>query len=69
MHIYGIDTTFFKAHSTRAASASRAKLSGISIDSILESVGWTHGEPTLARFYDKAIIDIEQYANAVLSVV
>ena len=68
MYISGIDTTFFKAHSTRAASASRAKLSGISIDSILESVGWTN-EPTFARFYDKPIIDIEQYANAVLSVV
>ena len=68
MHISGIDTTLFKAHSTRAASASRAKLSGISIDSILESVGWTN-EPTFARFYDKPIIDIEQYNNAVLSVV
>ena len=68
MYISGTDTTFFKAHSTRAASASRAKLSGISIDSILESEGWTN-EPTFAWFYDKPIIDIEQCANAVLSVV
>lgn len=45
----------FTAHSTRAASTSKAALS-MPIDSILKSVGW-RSETTFANFYHKDISD------------
>ena len=44
----------FTAHSTRAASSSKAFLSGVPITTILGTVGWRQ-ESTFARFYNRPI--------------
>lgn len=52
----GIDTSVYKAHSTRAAVTSAAKGKQVPIDTILSTAGWS-SESTFARFYDKPIQD------------
>lgn len=52
----GIEIDIFKAHSTRAASCSRAKRDNVNIDEILETAGWTN-QRTFERFYDKVIMN------------
>ena len=42
LHMSGVRTDIFGAHSTRSASSSKAKLAGLSVDSVLESVGWSN---------------------------
>ena len=41
----GIDTTVFKAHSTRAAATSAAKEKGFLIGDILQTAGWSRSLP------------------------
>jgi hypothetical protein len=50
----GIDTDMFKAHSTRAAVASKAKAAHIPVKDIMEKAGWSR-ESTFAKFYDKKV--------------
>ena len=52
----GIDTSVYKAHSTRAAVTSAAKGKQVPINTILSAAGWSN-ENTFARFYDKPIQD------------
>ena len=52
----GIDLKRFKSHSTRAASTSRAIAQGVSLATIMASVGWKQAN-TIARFYSKTIED------------
>ena len=52
----GIDVGTFKAHSTRAASCSRAKKDGVPIEDILRNAGWAN-DSTFKKFYNKAIIE------------
>lgn len=52
----GIDCTQFQGHSTRAASTSKAKSSGVPIDVIMGKAGWST-KSTFARFYDKQVIN------------
>lgn len=52
----GIDTSVYKAHSTRAAATSAAKEKQVPVDTILSAAGWS-SESTFARFYDKPIQD------------
>ena len=52
----GIDTSVYKAHSTRAAVISAAKGKQVPIDTILATAGWS-SESTFARFYNKPIQD------------
>ena len=49
--IAGIDITIFSAHSTRAASSSAAKASGVPVGEILRKAGWS-SEKTFSKFYD-----------------
>lgn len=51
----GIDTNYFKAHSTRAAGASAARASDMPIEEIMKRAGWCNAN-TFKRFYDKVII-------------
>lgn len=51
----GIDTSMFKAHSTRAASSSAAKRDCVPIEEIMKSAGWSNSN-TFHKFYDKIII-------------
>ena len=61
----GIDSTIFKAHSTRAASTSAAAKKHLPLDDILKMGDWTLPSP-FQRFYYKPIID-DTYAKTVLT--
>ena len=50
----GIDANQFGAHSTRSASTSAAKRSGLDITTIIRAAGWSNAS-TFARFYSKPI--------------
>ena len=52
----GIDTSNFKAHSTRSASTSKAGLQGASIEDILKRESWSN-KSTWQRFYNKNIVE------------
>ena len=54
LHLSGIDTSIYKAHSTRAASTSAAFRSGMAIDTILSTAGWSSAR-TFAKFYQKPL--------------
>lgn len=60
----GIDTKKFKAHSTRAASTSKASQM-IPIDQILQHIGWSR-EGTFQTFYNKPIYNNVPFDKAVL---
>ena len=49
----GIDTSIFKAHSTRAASTSAVQRD-VDVSVILQSAGWSRAS-TFARFYNKLV--------------
>lgn len=55
----GIDTARFSAHSTRHAASSAGLKSGVSIDTIRRTAGWSEGSQTFARFYNRPIITNE----------
>ena len=48
----GINTTVFKAHSTRSASTSAVANRGAPIKCILNAAGWSN-ESTFGKFYKK----------------
>ena len=50
-----IDTSLFKAHSTRGAAASKALASGMSVDRILKAGHWSSAS-TFGRFYQRDAI-------------
>ena len=61
----GIDTTIFKAHSTRAASVSAATQRGITTNDILQAADWS-SDSVFHRFYYKPIHNAS-YGRAILS--
>lgn len=61
----GIDTTRFKAHSTRAAATSKASQT-IPVDQILQHIGWAN-EKTFQTFYNKPICNDIEFDKAVLN--
>lgn len=63
----GINTTLFSAHSTRHASTSRAAAKGVSLDLIKRAAGWTGESRVFANFYNRPIINNEEFSTAVLS--
>lgn len=58
----GIDTSIFTAHSTRYASTSKAA----SLDLIKRAAGWTGESHFRKTFYNRPIINPEDFCNAVL---
>ena len=61
----GIDTTLFKAHSTRGASVSAAALSGLTTNDILQAADWS-SDSVFRKFYYKPIHD-SAFGKAILS--
>lgn len=61
----GIDTTTYSAHSTRAASTSKAALNGVPIDMKIASAGWTISD-TLTIFYNKHVIEENHFGTNIL---
>lgn len=67
MAISGVDVFYYKAHSTRAASVSAAKVNSLPLENILRTAGWS-SESTFAKFYNKPITQPEKtYAASILS--
>ena len=64
MRLAGVDVSVYKAHSTRAASTSKAKAEGLSVDQIVQRGNWSKVH-TFKRFYDKDIPD-RSFTKAVL---
>ena len=62
----GIDLAMFQPASTRASSSSKAALS-VSLGLILRTGGWS-SDSVFGRFYNKPLVDVGGFANAVLSV-
>ncbi|CAB4027193.1 Transposon Tf2-6 poly [Paramuricea clavata] len=60
----GIDTSIFKAHSTRAASVSKVA-AFLPVDVILKHVGWS-SDCVFRKHYNKPIVDNNLFQNAVL---
>ena len=50
----GIDTNLFTAHSTRAASTSKAKVKGLSLEDILKRGNWSNKSISL-KYYHKFV--------------
>ena len=61
----GINTSIFKAHSTRGASVSAAAMRGVSTNDILHAADWST-ETVFQKFYYKPIHDAS-YGRAILS--
>ena len=55
----GINTDIFKPHSTRSASSSHARLSGLSLSDILKRGSWSN-KTTWEKFYNKPILTFEE---------
>lgn len=51
----GIDTSLFTAHSTRHAATSKAFRSGVSLDTIRKTAGWSANSMVFARHYNRII--------------
>lgn len=62
----GVDTSIFSAHSTRHASTSRAAHKGVTLDLIKRAAGWTGTSRVFANFYNRPIVNTEEFSNAVL---
>ena len=61
MEAAGMDTSMYKAHSTRSAATSEAKVQGLSTKQILQAANWRNAS-TFHWFYNKGI-DLEQSAS------
>ena len=65
--MFGINTDIFKPHSTRSASPSHARLSGLSLSDILKRGFWSN-KTTREKFYNKPILTFEkQFQKAVVN--
>lgn len=66
----GVDTSSFGAYSTRHASTSAARRTGLDIDTIKRTATWTVNSSVFARFYNLPLTTAPSaFANAVLSTV
>lgn len=63
----GIDVDLYTAHSVGAASVSKAKNQGVSIDETLFKAGWSNVK-TVAVYYDKQIVTEGKFAENVYEV-
>ena len=50
----GVDTSIYKAHSTRAASSSKANRESVPLDQIMANAGWKSAE-TFHKYYNKPL--------------
>ena len=65
----GIDTSIFKAHSTRSAAVSKAKAQFVPISDIMTTAGWSNN-CTFAKYYNKSIVkndSFESFQSSILS--
>lgn len=67
----GIDSSVFSAHSTRHAATSKAFQSGVNIDAIRKTAGWSAASNVFAKYYNKVIsndpLNHSQFATSILN--
>lgn len=64
----GVDTSIFSSHSVRHATTSTAFRSGVNIDLILNTAGWTKTSQMFNIFYNKPVINSKTaFAKSVLN--
>ncbi|XP_049871953.1 uncharacterized protein LOC126370882 [Pectinophora gossypiella] len=66
----GVDVSTFSAHSTRHAATSAANRSGVAIDVIKKTAGWTGNSICFAKFYNQPLINTEcdsSFAEAIIN--
>lgn len=63
----GVDTSIYKSHSFRHASTSKAFESGVNVDVIYSSAGWTNTSSVFAKFYKCKIDERTLYAKSILN--
>lgn len=61
----GINIQIYGPHTIRAASASKAYRSGVPVQNILQTAGWTNAS-TFRKFYNKSVETGDNFSNAVL---
>lgn len=67
LKLAGIDTDYYKAHSTRGAVTSKAKVLGINMNILLKQASWK-SEDTYGKYYNKTIERVEDsLAHTVLN--
>ena len=62
----GVDTSMFKPHSTRSATASKAKVTSVPIQDVLGRAGWPLQEPLISftiSLYIVKIVLLQQYCT------
>lgn len=64
----GIDTMHFSSHSVRHAATSAAARNGLSIDDIRIRAGWSKTSETFAKFYNRPLIEPENFAKSVCNI-
>ncbi|EZA53600.1 hypothetical protein X777_06929 [Ooceraea biroi] len=62
----GVDTIVFSAHSTRHSSTSRAAERGVALALIKRTADWTGESRVFANFYNRPLLNPEEFSNAVL---
>ena len=50
LHQAGVDTSIFKAHSTRAASSTKAAMTGMTVEEVVQAADWS-GKGVFQKFY------------------
>jgi hypothetical protein len=60
----GVDTSHFKAHSTRAAATSKAFQKDIPLDTILAAANWSRAS-TFYKFYNKTIVSQKETVSLI----
>ncbi|XP_039303363.1 uncharacterized protein LOC113005388 [Solenopsis invicta] len=63
----GVRSDFFSAHSTRHTSTSSAAQKGVSLETIKHAAGWTGQSRVFASFYNRPLIDPEEFSKTVLA--
>lgn len=63
----GVCVDQFGSHSTRHAATSLAAKKGVSVEIIKKSASWTGDSRVFANFYNRPIVNPEDFCNAVLS--
>ncbi|XP_077265132.1 uncharacterized protein LOC143899054 [Temnothorax americanus] len=66
LHSYGISDSF-TAHSTRHASTSQAARRGVAVDNIYRAAIWSGASRVFADFYNRPMVNPDEFANSVLS--
>lgn len=62
----GVKSDLFTPHSIRHASTSRAAKKGVSLDIIKRAAGWSGQSRVFANFYNRPLLDPEEFNKAVL---